>query len=732
MCNKFIGGFHMKQEKNILERFGYHYLSPDVRIIEKVGSTGSGKTMTDLLFTTPKALNVLIKAVGEGSATLGDQTKVFTEKLTDHIIVAAKLGDEIYTWEQLIELILKVFTKIVKGNYKDSQIEDLDQIQKGLIKELIEALDSKRNTEAQPRLLKEYLRREFVNEIADYSMPFLSENLQIIYQEAKNSLLDMEAKPKSRKFDEAISQRLQEAIDREPNFLNGLRKTHKNINDELKSHFFKYFNEDMKSEDEYYYHIIDLNNIEDSNEFINAVFSNNNLSGGENLSIEVLCAELVIYVPMNAEVIQIVRGNWQMEQVFQGMDLKLSLGIRDTRGLYHESADQQKENEHLQDLLYNRSYDALMLVCPVFGDSNYAKLREDIKAVLKLYSKQTPIILLNNKVDLLIDDQHKKGELTDLFDLNSFTEPQIIEFDELKANINQRIAGIIQEFRDAQQKRGGGVLESVPCYLKPPSTARITPEMYKNYGPKQALNRILRILCDSLISTSEKIPFYLDYAVDEGKLPFSINRKKVRDIIGAAFMNQQFIRQVKNAALKNIDENLGKTPHGQGYNALGRKVAIGQGWSSNIDESYFINCKSFSITFPANVQNLITTALLDEIITNSITYTKGHFASQGDEDKVKEIIKLRTYRSSIFAANMLYDHAFKIADKAGFSYRIRFNQFLKLSRDFFKITDEDILQVTTDMQTLEVSNVFDSYTYAMVKELKHAVNLAFRLNVYIK
>lgn len=722
----------MKQEQNMLEKLGYHYLSPDVRTIEKVGSTGAGKTMADFLFTTPKALNVLNKAVGEGSATLGDQTKVFTEKLIDHIIVAAKLGDEIYTWEQLIELILKVLTKIVKGNYKDSQIEDLNGIEKSLIKELIEAMDSTRNTEAQARLLGEKLRLEFANEIAEYTIPFLNDNLQIIYQEAKNTLMDMEVKPKSRKLDEAISQRLQEAIDREPDFLKGLRITHENINSNLKNHFFIYFNEEMKTEDNYYYRIIDLNDIADSNDFINATFTSNNLNGGENLSIEVLCEELVIYAPMNAEVIRIVRENKRMEQVLQGMDLKLSLGIRDTRGMYHESADQKKENEHLQDLLYNRSYDALMLVCPVFGDTNYAKLREDVKSVLKLYSKQTPIILLNNKVDLLIDDQYKEGELTDLFSLDDFNEPKVIEFDELKVNIDQRIASIVQEFRDAQQKRVGGVLESVPCYLKPPSTARITQELYKTYGPKQALNKILKILCDSLLWTSEKIPFCLDASIDEGKLPFSINRKKVRSIIGASFMNQQVIKQVKSAALKNIDENLGKTPHGQGYNALGRKVTIGQGWTSNIDESYFINCKSFSITYPANLQNLITPELLEELITNTISYTKGHFVSQADKDKVKEIIKSRTFRSSMFTANMLYDQAFKIADKAGFSYRIRFNQFLKLSRDFFKITDADIIEVTTDKQDSNINSVFDCYAEAMAKELKHAVNLAFRLNVYIK
>ncbi|MFP3588942.1 hypothetical protein SCB29_35895, partial [Paraburkholderia sp. SIMBA_055] len=104
--------------------------------------------------------------------------------------------------------------------------------------------------------------------------------------------------------------------------------------------------------------------------FIEAMFSNNNLSNGKRLSIEVLCSDVVIYAPMNGETIRLIRENPGMERVLQGMDGSLSLGIRDTRGMYHESADQKKELDHLQELIYDRSYDALMLVCPVFGDNN--------------------------------------------------------------------------------------------------------------------------------------------------------------------------------------------------------------------------------------------------------------------------------------------------------------------------------------------------------------------------
>lgn len=723
----------MKQEQNTLKSLGFSNLSPDVRTIEKVGSTGAGKTLTDMLFTTPKALSILARAVGEGSATLGDQTKVFTEKLKDHIIVAAKLSDEIFTWEQLIELIIKVFTKIIKGNYKESQASDLGQIEKGLITELLEALDSTRNTEAQPRLLGKEERLEFVEEIAEYSIPFLRENLQIIYIEAKNILQDVETKLRSRKMDEAISQKLQEFIDKDQLFLEGLRKTHTNINDSLKTHFHMYFDEEVKSEDDYYYRIIDLDNTEECEDFIQAVFSNNNLSSGDNLSIEVLCAELVIYAPMNDEVIRIIRSDQEMKQVLEGMDSKLSLGIRDTRGMYHESADQQRENEHLQDLLYNRSYDALMLVCPVFGDTNHAKLREDVKAVLKLYSKQTPIILMNNKVDLLIDDLHKEEDATDLFSLESSTAHKEISFEVMKESINQRIDSIVQEFRDAQQKRAGGVLESVACYLKPPSTTRISRDLYEAYGPKQALYKILKLLSNSLIRTSEKIPFHLYEAIEDGKLPFNINRTKVRSIIAATFLNPQVNKVVKTPALANIHSNMGITPHGQGYNALGRKVAIGQGWTSNIDPYRFINCKSFSISFPANIQNLITHGLLEDLVANTVTFTRGHFESQADLDKVKEIIITRTFRGNMFAANLLYDDAFKKADKSAVSYYTRFNRFLTYCRDFLNFTNKEIVPAA-DINNLweEYSSVFDTYTEAMSKELKYAINLAFRLNVYIK
>ncbi len=713
-------------EKNPLEKLKFNFLSPDYRIIHKVGSTGSGKTYSDLMFTTPDAFNVLSNSVGEGSGTLKDQTKIYTEKLKNHIIVAAKQNEEIYKWAQLIEMLLKVYTKIVKTNYKDSQMADQGQVRNNLVRELLEALNSNRNIEAQPRILSERQRNEIADKIAECSMPFFHKNLQVIFQEAKNKLRESEAKPNSRKMDEAINQRLQETIDNEPEFVNELREFHRSINESLRDYFFQYFDEDKLSDDKYYYRIIDLNNLKESDDFIKSLFTNNDLVNGNRLSIEVLCTELIIYAPMNDEVKQFISSNSEMACIFEGMDGKISLGIRDTRGMYHESADQKKETEYLQELLYDRSYDALMLVCPAFSDNNHAKLREDVKAVLNHYSKQTPIILLINKVDLLIDDQYKGSNNVNLFTMNIFPQPEEIPFEDLELKINQRVNSIYQEFLEAQQKRNGGVLVSVPCFLKPPNTTKMTNILYEAYGPRQALHTILKTLTDSLATSSEKIPFHLTDELD-GKLPFRVNRKRVNQSIAEALIDAKSVKKVLQPALKNINDNLGKKPHGQGYNALGYyRLPRGYGWTSNIDEGYFVNCESFSIDFPANVINLITPELLKEIISYSVDYPKGYFETPEGLVKLNKIVR-NTFRPNIFAANLLYDNAFKRADNAGFSYKYRFNQFLKICTDYFKFSDE----IITSGQISSENDALNAYTEAMVKELKHALKLAFRLRVYL-
>lgn len=719
------------EQQNMVEEYNCNYLSPDVRTIEKIGSTGSGKTLSDLLFTTKEARLLFSRTVGEGSATLRDQTKVFTEKLTNHMIVAVKLPYEIFSWEKLIELLSKVLLPIIKSNYKESQAENADQLQRELFEGFQREMTSTKNTEAQTRLLQETNRQKISNEMANYFTNFLQGNIQIIYQEAKNSLPELEGKPKSRKLDEAIIQRLLDKIDREPELLKKLHQSHDAINQELMEFFFRYFSQRQKSKDDYYYQVVDLDHIDRSSDFINAMFSNNNLHTNQQLSIEVICSELVIYAPMNQEVTKIIRSNEKMVRVFEGMDRRLSLGMRDTRGLYHEGADPKVENERLQELLYHNTYDALMIVCPIFGDPNLAKLREDVKSVLRNYSKQIPIILLNNKVDLLIDDQYKKSvESSDLFSFDELLPKKVLTFSNLKNVIDSRVQSILNEFNMTKQKNTNS-LYPVTCYFKAPNQTdtSIMQDIYNAYGPYQALQQILDILSNSLYQSSKKVRFILDEAVDEGKLPYAVIHSKLRELMAQTYTDTPFYEKTRKAVLKNIDDNLGKTPHGQGFNALGRHIAYGQGWSSNIDEERFVNCESFSVNFPANVRGMPTASLLDKILSDCVKYTKGHFEKPEDLKRINEYVKAQVFDTYEFTANLLYRHAFLVASHSATSYYNRFNQFLKISRSFFNLTGQEMIDLNENSTS---GSVLDYYTDAMVREIKRSLNFAFHLHVYIK
>lgn len=235
-------------------------------------------------------------------------------------------------------------------------------------------------------------------------------------------------------------------------------------------------------------------------------------------------------------------------------------------------------------------------------------------------------------------------------------------------------------------------------------------------APKKALQSILTVLSDALVSSSEKVDFSLNSTLESG-FPFEINRMKIRELIIEAWNNPQSAKKVQQPALINIKENLGKTPHGQGYNALGYNyLPKGNGWTSNIDQSYFINCQSFSVTFPANLRNFVTSELIGNIIDKAVSYPNGMFKTVEGQNKLKDIVQTRTFRSNIFVANVLFDNAFKDAEKAGFSYYVRFNKFLEICHNYFK----------------EQNTAIEIYTDALLRELEYALGLAFRLHVYLK
>ncbi|MNW62856.1 hypothetical protein D3C74_410130 [compost metagenome] len=108
--------------------------------------------------------------------------------------------------------------------------------------------------------------------------------------------------------------------------------------------------------------------------------------------------------------------------------------------------------------------------------------------------------------------------------------------------------------------------------------------------------------------------------------------------------------------------------------------------------------------------------MIGNIIDKAVSYPNGKFKTVEGQNKIKDIVQMRTFRSNIFVANVLFDNAFKEAEKAGFSYYVRFKKFLEICHNYFK----------------EQNTAIEIYTDALSRELEHAFGLAFRLHVYLK
>lgn len=693
----------------MVKNFNESYLMPNVRTIGLAGGTGDGKSEITSTFADPKAKNILSKSIGETNSTLKERIVVYSESMTDKLILAVKLKEDIFEREDFNSLIALVVSKIVKDYGKNVDVES-DKLRDDFIATLESAIKTKVNSRAVLTFLDEKQIKNLVKELADiFSWEgFFSKYSYEIYNKVKNDLKTHEAKDNSAKFSAAIRSEVEKAIDSiDKEKMWGILTT---INKSLKEIFFQYFLEDSQSLDGYYYHVIDLDIQEESAAVIDAMFTSNNLRKGENLSIEVFCKEIVIYAPMHKKILELIKSDVKSNKVFMGKDGTVSIAVYDTKGLYHDNSTDEGNLEYFTKLLYSINYDALMLVCPLSGDSNEAKLRELYSNAMKQYNKQVPIFILNNKVDLFIDALYKELSSDDPLSLE--TSDEELSFEDIKAKVNARMEVIRNELHSVQHKnRKNARIISLPCYLKKDN--RMNPEMLKEYNAVNAIQIIINKMAEHLESSSEKIAFSLS-DIEVSDIQIEIDQDKVKNIISDLLAQKETQHKILIPALKDISDNVGKVPHGNGYNALLRRLVMGYGYTSNINESYFYNCHSFSINFPSMLRNLITQDLIAKLLDEAVKYEGGHFKSVDGEKKLKEIARKYGYfNTQNFIAEMVYYKALIEAEKMGFSYGARFGAFLNNSIPYFSTS------------LLDVS----SYSDAIIKTLNEALKRVVDLHV---
>lgn len=683
-----------------------------MHVIKLIGGTGDGKTEFSVVFAEPRARKILIKCVGKTNSTVRERMLVYTTALNGKVIVAASISEEILERKVFSEMVITAIAKVVRLNGK-VVASMVGKAESDFEEELFAQLSERNNTCAVFNFLTEQQKKEFVEKIVGVYRKFhFSEHDYEIYNATKNNMSEKEAKENSNKFLGALKievERIISLIDKD--FTNELLEICEETNEILRDKFFEYFNEENISEDGLYYKEISLEETEEDNRFIEAMFTSNNLQAGERLSLEVLCGQIFIYTPMNKAVRDIIANDKNASQVFIDEHGEYTFGILDTRGLYHTGVVNDDNADYLNELIYQGDTDAVAMVVPLQGDTNEKKIYELYRKLLEAYKKQTPLFMVNNKVDLYIDALRKDDFIDDPFSV-SMDVANEMSADEIIEQVNKRVKELQGELQEAQNKaRRNLEIVALPCYLKRDEGMK-HEEVVRKYNIVNVVKSILLQTAEFLVRTSVKIPITL---LGEEDVDVEINQDELFKCVRAHILESETDKKVFEPGSKNIGDNMGICPHGNSYNALKRRLRYGDGYSCKIEENYYINCKSFTIDFTGNLRNFISENFISHTVHMTMKLVNGRFPGQKEEELFWKQVA-RNVDAKKFVSILLYDKAMRDAELTGFGFGTYFRGFLNNSIPYFYkgMIDEN------------------QYVDALEKVLKDAVKKTIALNVIYK
>lgn len=683
-----------------------------MHVIKLIGGTGDGKTEFSVVFAEPRARKILIKCVGKTNSTVRERMLVYTTALNGKVIVAASISEEILERKVFSEMVITAIAKVVRLNGK-VVASMVGKAESDFEEELFSQLSERNNTCAVFNFLTEQQKKEFVEKIVGVYRKFhFSEHDYEIYNATKNNMSEKEAKENSNKFLGALKievERIISLIDKD--FTNELLEICEETNEILRDKFFEYFNEENISEDGLYYKEISLEETEEDNRFIEAMFTSNNLQAGERLSLEVLCGQIFIYTPMNKAVRDIIANDKNASQVFIDEHGEYTFGILDTRGLYHTGVVNDDNADYLNELIYQGDTDAVAMVVPLQGDTNEKKIYELYRKLLEAYKKQTPLFMVNNKVDLYIDALRKDDFIDDPFSV-SMDVANEMSADEIIEQVNKRVKELQGELQEAQNKaRRNLEIVALPCYLKRDEGMK-HEEVVRKYNIVNVVKSILLQTAEFLVRTSVKIPITL---LGEEDVDVEINRDELIKCVRAHILESETDKKVFEPGSKNIGDNMGICPHGNSYNALKRRLRYGDGYSCKIEENYYINCKSFTIDFTGNLRNFISENFISHTVHMTMKLVNGRFPGQKEDELFWKQVA-RNVDAKKFVSILLYDKAMRDAELTGFGFGTYFRGFLNNSIPYFYkgMIDEN------------------QYVDALEKVLKDAVKKTIALNVIYK
>lgn len=674
----------------------YISFKPHFRVLELLGGTGNGKTEVGTVPADQKARKILIEGVGSTNSTLTERLMVFTTEYSDKIVVAVKHDENAFSRNLFTEIISKAIAKVVKdlGKVVDTIVGKDEEILEEALKE---QLSKRNNVKAILSLLTEEQKYAFVNDIVDlYHRYDLHQYNYNIYNTVKNEMAEVEVKENSKKFMSAIQQEVERTMDlQSDSFKQDLWNIWESLNGDLGKVFFAHFDEQKISSDGYYYKEIMLD--APDTDFINAMFTANNMQSGQRLSLEVLCSEIVIYVPMNKVFSKLIEDNPLTSKVFRDSNNNIVFATLDTRGLYHSDNTDDENVDYCSELLYKGDVDAIAMVVPLEGDTNEKKIGELYRDALKNFNKQIPVFMIHNKLDLFVASLQKM-DFDDPLSVDAFDEKEFTETD-LCESIADRMMELNEDLKAAQVKAKKRMpIKSLACYLK--RDASFPAAFVKKYNVLETYRIILEDMAKSLEESAYKIKF----EPKEGEIPTPVvDRKRLAELIHVHVTDNSTDKKVFTPGMSDIALSLGKTPHGNAYNALRRRLKNGDGYTSNIDEAYFYNCKSFSVNFTANLRNFASPEFIHSVVFQALRIEGVKRTQEADEKYMKTV---ETYvNPKELVSLLLFYKAIQDAEKEAFSFKSKFQNFLQNSMLYFNLTkiDEETYAAAVEQIILEAA-----------------------------
>lgn len=675
----------------------YTNLRPFVRVGEFLGGTGNGKTEFATVPASPKARKILIEGVGSTNSTLTERLMVFTTEYTDKMVLAVKRNEGAFSRNQFTEIISRAIAKMVKTMGKvmmSSAGKDEEELEESFREEL----SKRNNVKAILSLLPEEQVENFIkNIIVLYSKYDLQQYNFNIYNTVKNEMDTAEVKENSKKFLAAIQTEVERTLDlQKDKFKTELWQTWEQLNRNLANVFFSYFSENDISDDGYYFKDIDLDNPD--TDFIGAMFTSNNMQAGERLSLEVLCSEIVIYVPMNPVFAELIKADPLTSKVFRDSHNNIVFGNLDTRGLYHSDNTDDENIDYCSELLYKGDIDGIAMIVPLEGDTNEKKIGELYRDVLKNFNKQVPIFMVHNKLDLFIASMVKQS-FDDPLSINPVEDAELTD-DEIRERITKRIFELDEDLKAAQAKAKKRLtIKSLACYLKRDKS--FPSGLLSEYN----VFNVYKVILHDIAALLEDKAYKIQFEVKEGETPAPvIDRTRLAELVHVHVTDNITDKKVFTPGMSDIALSIGKTPHGNAYNALRRRIKNGDGYTSNIDEEYFHNCQSFSVSFTGNLRNFASPEFLHSVVFQSLK-VKGARRTQKDDETYMKTVESYIDPKKLVSI-LLFNYAMQDAETEAFSFKNKFQNFLQNSMVYFNLTkiDEKTYADAIETIVLEAAN----------------------------